>query len=269
VKSQFLLLFISISLSLQAQKSGQRDLEIGLSGGVSWYNGDLNPDKFYQTQYLHQAFALSVRKNINQRFAWRNSITKGILSADDKFSTSEFRKNRNLNFSTDIYEIASCIEFNFLQYDALLNKMRFSPYSFIGLGMFYFNPETDVEGNVYQLRPLSTEGNSYRRISVSMPFGMGIKWVISDRIIASADWGMRKTFTDYIDDVSTSYPLSNEISGLAANVSDRSLKQAGLDGTNWGTQRGNSKSKDWYSFSMVTLGVRLGAKKGSCKQLGF
>lgn len=256
-----------LTTALVAQKSGQRDLELGFSGGVSWYNGDLNPYRFFDKNYLHQAFGISLRKNLNQRFALRAQLNYGTISADDVHATYSFAYNRNLNFTSKIYELASTIEFNFLEYDALLSRYRFSPYTFIGLSCFHFNPETEVEGNIYQLQPLQTENRHYSRTSVAMPFGFGFKLAFTDRFIFSADWGMRRTFTDYLDDVSTLYPAQADIDGLAANLSDRSLEQSGPDGTSWGTQRGNAQSKDWYSFATATLSVRIGPKKGSCKQL--
>jgi hypothetical protein len=266
------LILLSLVLNIgviNAQKSAQRDWEFGVTGGICWYNGDLNPNKFFGKNYYNQAFGVSIRKSLNQRFALRGQFNFGTLSAEDETSTSRFQQNRNLNFTTPIYELASTIEFNFLDYDALLNGKHFSPYSFIGLSVFRFNPSTEVEGNSYELQPLATESKSYSKTSVSIPFGFGFKWAITDRIIANADWGMRRSFSDYIDDTSEMYPLSGELEGLSENLSDRSLEQSGPDGTNWGTQRGNSQTKDWYSFVTAGLSIRIGPKKGSCKHIGI
>jgi hypothetical protein len=265
--SLIVILILLLSLPSVGQKSSQTDFEVGPTGGVSWYNGDLNPRRYFDRQYMHEAYGLSVRRNINQRFAFRGQFMMGTLSADDALATDPFQVTRNLNFSTPIYEVSGVIEFNFLTFDALITKYRFSPYSFFGLGGFYFNPTTQIEGNIYELQPLATEGKSYSRFNVSIPFGMGVKLALTDRLIVSADWGMRKTFSDYIDDVSGTYPLAGEIDGLAEDISDRSLKQSGPDGTNWGTQRGDQVYKDWYSFVGLTFAVRLGPKKGSCKHL--
>lgn len=264
ILSFVLLLTVSTALG---QKSGQTDFEIGVTGGVSWYNGDLNPNRFFNQNYLHQAYGLSLRRNINQRFAFRSQFMAGTLSGDDAIGNGAFQRDRNLNFSTPIYELSAVFEFNFFPFDALIREHWISPYSFIGLGGFYFNPVTEIEGNIYELQPLATEGKLYSRVNVSIPFGMGVKMALSDRLVISADWGLRKTFTDYIDDVSSMYPLASEIDGLSEDISDRSLVQGGPDGTNWGTQRGNSVNKDWFSFVGVTLAVRLGPKKGSCKHL--
>jgi len=256
-----------ILLPAVAQKTGQRDFEIGISGGVSWYNGDLNPDIFFGKHYTHRAFGVQLRKNLNQRFALRWQLNYGTLSADDRLASSPFQQNRNLNFTSKLYEFASTIEFNFLPYDALNPKHPFSPYTFVGLSVFRFNPQTDLEGNIYQLQPLATENKHYSRTSVGIPFGFGFKLALTDRFILSADWGMRRTFSDYIDDVSTTYPAQGSLDGLSEDISDRSLEQSSPDGTNWGTQRGNSRTKDWYSFAMLSFSVRIGPKKGSCKHL--
>lgn len=263
----FGVLFLLLSNEGLSQKSGQTDFEIGLNGGVSWYNGDLNPNIHFGRDYMSRAFGLSLRRNLNQRFAWRWQFNYGTLYADDADADFIFQQNRNLNFQSPIYELATTIEFNFLSWDALIPKHIFSPYTFIGLAGFHFNPSTSVEGAQYDLQPLATEGKAYSRFNVAVPFGFGFKLAITDRFIISADWGLRRTFSDYLDDVSTMYPEADEISGLPANISDRSLSQTGPDGSNWGTQRGNSLTKDWYSFAMFTISVRLGPKKGSCKHL--
>lgn len=270
MKSMISILFcVGLVFQSLAQKSGQRDWEVGLTGGICWYNGDLNPNRFFDDNYYNYGFGLSVRKNLNQRFALRAQLNYGTLSAADETSFSPFQQNRNLNFSTPLYELASTFEFNFLEYDALLKGKHFSPYSFIGLAVFRFNPSTEVEGNSYELHPLATEGKSYSKTSVAIPFGFGFKWSITDRIISNLDWGMRRTFTDYLDDTSQMYPDAGELEGLSENLSDRSLDQSGPDGTNWGTQRGNSQTKDWYSFVTAGLSIRIGPKKGSCKHIGI
>jgi hypothetical protein len=256
-----------ISTCTFSQKSGQTDWEIGGSVGWSWYNGDLNSTKIFGQDYMHKMYGLNLRRNLNQRWALRFEGNYGELSADDALSENTFQLQRNLNFKSKLYEGAGMIEFNFLEFDALIPKYRFSPYTFIGLGVFRFDPETTIEGNVYKLHSLQTEGKSYSRTNVSIPFGLGFKLALSDRILVSTDWGMRKTFSDYIDDVSDMYPKAGDLTGLAENLSDRSLQQSGPDGSNWGTQRGNARSKDWYSIVKITLAIRIGPKKGSCKHL--
>ena len=76
---------------------------------------------------------------------------------------------------------------------------------------------------------------------------------------------MHKTFTDYLDDVSTTYYLNGR--SIAAN------NQAGLmsDPTrdhNPGMQRGNEKNNDWYAFFGISFTYKfdlLASKK--CRDL--
>ena len=78
------------------------------------------------------------------------------------------------------------------------------------------------------------------------------------------EYGIRKTFTDYLDDVgSDSYldleALTAENGPLAAQLSNRSL-----DGSRYG-KRGTSSTNDWYAFFGASIAFRLG-KAGACNQ---
>ncbi|MEZ4721576.1 MAG: DUF6089 family protein [Flavobacteriales bacterium] len=269
MKYTITILAILVIFQAAAQKSAQRDLEIGAIGGISWYNGDLNSQKIFGRDYINKAYGVSIRKNLNRRFALRSTAVYSTLGASDQVAKYSAQALRNLSFKTKIYELGGLLEFNFLEYDAMINHKRFTPYSFVGLSVFRFNPTTEVEGSFYELQPLQTENKKYSLVSIAIPFGFGFKYALTDRFIINTDWGMRRTFTDYLDDVSSDYPYPEDLDGLSENLSDRSLEQTGPDGTNWGTQRGNAKTKDWYSFVTLGLSIRIGPKKGSCKHIGI
>jgi hypothetical protein len=84
----------------------------------------------------------------------------------------------------------------------------------------------------------------------------------------SLDWGIRRTWTDYFDDVSGVYPdpnlLINERSRLTARLSDQSLLPELSDGTNKGLQRGDPGRKDLYFFVTGALTIRIDKKANSC-----
>ncbi|MEM9024141.1 MAG: DUF6089 family protein [Bacteroidota bacterium] len=214
-----------------------RDYEIGLMFGTSYYNGELNPTSQFNTDFMNTAFGVVLRKNLSTRWALRSGFYYGAVNGDDAKVDSDFNRNRNLSFHSSLWEASVVIEFNFLHYNPMIRGKYFTPYSFIGLGLFRFNPKADLENNTYELHPLMTEGVSYKRTQPSIPFGIGFKFSATDRFLFSVEWGLRRTFTDYIDDVSGRYPAAGELDGLAADLSDRSLEQIGEDGTNWGTQR--------------------------------
>ncbi len=129
------------------------------------------------------------------------------------------------------------------------------------------------------MQPLGTEGQGlngaashrkYKLVQISIPFGVGVKTNLAKNIGLSIEWGMRKTFTDYLDDVSQSYydpkALTAAHGPTSALLSDKSI---GNDPnyTNTGRQRGNPTTKDWYSFAGIALTIKLGHKVEKCPSM--
>ncbi|MCL2414314.1 MAG: DUF6089 family protein [Bacteroidales bacterium] len=245
---------------------GQRS-EIGVFTGGSFYLGDLNPSGlFSQTQF---AVGGVYRLNLTTRWALRANALWGTITADDAISGTP---ERNLHFRSRISEFSIQAEINFLTYFTGSRHHRFSPYLFGGVGMFTFNPQAripnpenplDRSGRWVDLAPLRTEGQglissveSYNTTQIVFPFGLGFKFSLSERISVGMEWGMRKTLTDYLDDVSGFYVNPNILeSDLARNMADRSL-----DGPQPpGSQRGSRNRTDWYSFAGITLTARIGS----------
>lgn len=262
-------LIIIYSFSANAQK-----LSLTAFGGVSSYEGDLQ-EKRYTFDQAHPAFGIGLMYEITNHFFARANITFGKLSADD----AEGSKNltRNLNFSSPITDVHAGLEYNFLD----LYERSATPYVFAGISYFSFNPYTkDSAGNRVNLQPLSTEGQGfvngrekYKLSQFSIPFGGGVKLALSDNLRIGVEVGIRKTNTDYIDDVSTTFVDENTLLAnrgqLAVDLAFRGDElKTGLTYPADGTSRGSAKKKDWYYFSGITLAFRLGAggsKKGiSC-----
>jgi hypothetical protein len=249
--------------------------ELGLFGGVSYYVGDLNPSKQF---FLSQpAFALIYRYNFSPRWAMKLNGAYGGLKGDDAISRTNV--DRNLRFKSYLFELSAQVELNFLPYITGDKKQYISPYIFGGVGLFNFNPKgLSNNGVYYDLQSLGTEGQGttlaetkkpYSRTTLSLPFGIGMKFSIHKSICIGAEWGIRKTFTDYIDDVSTKYPnlevLSAEIGKTSAEMSDRSIShQAPLYEDHTGMQRGNESTKDWYSFAGIFITFKIKPKGGVC-----
>ena len=80
------------------------------------------------------------------------------------------------------------------------------------------------------------------------------------------EWGVRKTWTDYFDDISTVYEdptvLANSRGQLAANLANQALNQENINNT--GMQRGDPGRKDLYFFCMASLHVRIDRKGTTC-----
>jgi len=263
--------FLNIPLA-----SGQKDnytSEVGLFLGGSYYIGDLNQGNHFNNTKL--AGGVIYRHNYNLRFTLQGNLFYGSIAADDSKSHNFGNQQRNLSFKSPIIEAGGQFEFNFMPYKIGDEKYPFSPYLFLGIGIFKFNPQAELNGEWYDLQPLSTEGQGtianaskpYALIQASVPFGAGIKFNIGKVVGLSLEWGMRKTFTDYLDDVSKTYAPNNLLLStkgtIAATLADRSLIQ-NKNNVNSGRQRGFSGTNDWYSFSGIILSFKIAGAKEKC-----
>jgi hypothetical protein len=256
-------IFLTIVLFLFVYAAKSQNLRVTLFGGFSNYQGDLQ-EKGYTIDQAHPAFGFGALYDITSHIAIRGNINFGTLGGNDKFNARNHQ--RNLNFSSPITDIHLGIEYSLLDMD----RYRFSPYVFAGISYFMFNPSTrDSAGTKVYLQPLSTEGqgfyNGRKKYSLqqfSIPFGAGIRFSVSPNIGLAFEIGMRKTNTDYLDDVSTTY-VDKDI--LLANRGQQAVDLAfrgdelktGLTYPAGGSQRGKVQNKDWYYFSGFILSVRL------------
>jgi len=253
----FLVFLLLLTHSLLAQRTG----DLGVFGGVSYYMGDLNTQKLFLSP--KPAYGILYRYNLNHRLAIQGHYLHGALEASD--AKSKVNPSRNLNFTSPVDEAGVQFEVNFFEYFIGSKMHWWTPYIFGGGSVFFFKPSGIVNGAKVELKPLGTEGQGstvypdrdpYHLYSFSVPFGVGFKVSVNKLIGIGAEWGMRKTLTDYLDDVSKTYYL--DLAGAnpaqvspAAYASDPTLSH------NKGMQRGNSKDKDWYSFAGITVVVKI------------
>jgi len=228
----------------------QKSLEIGIFGGGSYYMGDLNPGKpFLQSQF---SYGLIGRYNISSRWVIKLNVLRGSVKGDD--DVSKANTSRQLSFESNITEFSAVAELNFFDYITGSTRNYVTPYIFAGLGFFLFNPKVDD----VELKSMGTEGqnvgfdgrSSYKTISLAMPFGIGFKYSLTKKLGFAFEWGMRKTLSDYIDDVSKTFYLDGESidpNNLAHVLSDPTMTHKP------GMMRGNPKTKDWYSFFGLTV----------------
>lgn len=252
--------------TLQAQRSD----EVGVFIGGSYYVGDLNPSG-HLNSLTRPALGAVYRHNFNMRLSVAGSLLFGSIQGIDARSSSYEQQQRNLSFRSSLYELAARAEFNFIEYKIGDDRYQFTPFMFLGVAGFNFNPRASIGNQWVALQPLKTEGQSkaYMRTQVSVPFGAGIKANMAKRIGLVIEWGLRKTFTDYLDDVSTTYadPATLLANGgpLAVALADRSTTTR----ENTGRQRGNPRNKDWYSYAGLTLTFQLQARPKHCSAYGL
>ena len=243
-----------------------QDWEVGAWGGISNYFGDLNTHGSFE--FVGPGAGFFTRYNINKRFVNRIGLDYGNISGSDAASSDAYERSRNLSFRSNIIELNDVIEFNFFKYDKRKRDLAFTPYICAGVGVFYFNPTATYEGKTYSLQPLGTEGQNdpesgkgkYSRVSMSIIGGGGFKYSFHPAWCLGVEFGFRKTLTDYIDDVSTTYP-SKVVSFTTSNSIARALSdRSGEVGESFGRpgkQRGDNKNKDSYMFLGLSLSYTI------------
>ncbi|GGA83454.1 type IX secretion system protein PorG [Puia dinghuensis] len=245
---------------------------VNLFGGFSNYIGDLQ-SKTYTTQQSNGSFGAGLQYDLNGHISLLSNLTYGRISAADGYSPKADLRARNLNFESVIDEWNLLAEYNFFD----LQEHRLTPYVFAGLAVFHFNPYAyDTTGKKVYLRQLSTEGEGlaqypgrkpYALTQLSIPFGGGIKFRISDRVVLAYEIGFRKTFTDYLDDVSSTY-VDRAILLAARGPEAVEMAYRGNElkgGAGYppaGTVRGNPKAKDWYYMSGLRVTIALNSSNG-------
>lgn len=257
----FSLTILCFGLISNAQRS-----EIGGMFGTSFYMGDLNPSTLFPN--FKPCGGILYRYNFDSRWALKANILFADVEASDLTTNSGY--SRNLSFRSPITEISAQVELNFFELYNIPARNHFSPYIYVGIDVFSFNPQAQLNGVYYDLQSLGTEGQGliedfqpYSLVSMAIPFGMGLKLNAGKHVSFGLEWGMRYTFTDYLDDVSGVYfdneTLKIQKGNLVAQFADRSdiIHEAG-------TQRGNSKTKDWYSFAVFTMTFKIGNEDTSC-----
>jgi hypothetical protein len=248
--------------------NAQKTNEIGLFLGGSYYIGELNPTG-HLNSLTRPAAGIVYRHNFGYRLSLAGSGIIGSVQGIDARTSSFEQQQRNLSFRSRIYELAARMEFNFVEYKIGDERNQFTPFMFLGLSVFNFNPKASYNSQWVALQPLKTEGQAkgYLRTQLAIPFGAGVKMNLAKRIGLVVEWGMRKTFTDYLDDVSTVYanPADLAANGPAAvALADRSGAS-----DNIGRQRGNPRTKDWYCFTGLTLTFQLSDKPKSCSSYKY
>lgn len=295
MKNQITTIIVLILLlsgaSAIAQYDTRYDKDIGFRIGPSYYLGDLSGTKATNSfgpmniQFgqvgLHVGF--TGRKFFSSILAVEASINYGRIRGTDKLSKNPTHYTRNLSFRNDIFEGSVRAEGHFLKLRDVGRTYRYNlsmnVFAFIGVGLFYHNPKAKLDGTWHSLQPLQTEGKSYSKIQPSIPLGLGFEFRINKRHLIGWDVGVRKTFTDYIDDVSSNYLHHSNFDSdpTAKALQDRSVE---LEGTgdplyigseyySYGTNteeagiRGNPKNDDWYIWSGITYKYSIKGKRSS------
>jgi hypothetical protein len=206
------LLFTSnYSFAQLSQKS-----EVGFGLGVFNYTGDIV--RTYDITTSRPAATVFYRSNISKVISLRTALTGGQLSASDRHKPIDsFAIKRNSSFDIFLLELSTTFEYHFLDWRDDRRRLRFTPYLFAGVALF------GISGN-------NAKTASYSNVQLSIPFGVGMKYVLNPKYYIGVEFGTRKTFFSYLDNLSTS-----------TNTSTKNY------------QYGYSNNYDNYFFTGITL----------------
>jgi hypothetical protein len=265
------LLALLFSLTASAQQGYVQEGEFGFGLGAAHYFGDLNTRANINRPKI--AATAFFRKNFGNYVALRLSASYARVGYSDVYNKrNEYMRRRNLSFNSNIWELAVQGDFNFYKFLPYNDETRFTPYVTFGLGLFTYDPFAYLGGQKYYLRTLGTEGQGstlyperkpYGTMAMSVPFGVGIKYNLNDRVNIGFEIVHRFTTTDYLDDVSTTYvepavfpPNPDGTPSVAQLLSDRSYETGAPIGGK-GVQRGISKQKDQFATAIIYLSWNL------------
>lgn len=216
------------------------------------------------------------RYKLAEEWAVRGAFYYGRISGNDEFTEEIHRSNRDIKFRSPIAELTADIQYSILReryghrYD--LRRVKGSAnipnlYVFAGISGIYFNPQgLYTDGKWYDLQPLATEGQDvmptrekYSKFTVAVPVGIGLNYMLDKDLGIGFEYGVRYTFTDYMDDASTTYV---DPSAFASNPIAAYFHNPNPDwiGAGPGNQRGNSNYNDAYMFLTINVTYKIRPK---------
>jgi hypothetical protein len=295
-KSILLILFIFPLFSMAQQWKKTRK-EILFGAGAANLLGDLGGADQIGTHLMKDLEISLTRPTVAAGYRYKLSPTMAVkaytawarLAGNDLLTEEPSRNNRNLSFRTNVISFSTQFEYSVIEekvksrYSRRSKKFPLNIYFFGGFGVFYFNPEAQhYDGKWYKLKPLKTEGQGlpgseakeYSLVQFCIPLGVGFKYPINREWSIGLEYSITKTFTDYIDDVSTTYYDNDairasygDIAAYFADPSSTPTRDAPIPGgTNPGEKRGEITYNDAFMFAWLHVSYKLtGTSKSRVK----
>jgi hypothetical protein len=211
--------------------------------GLGTYFGDVCDN--FDCMQLRPNIGIGATFRITDNFSNKTEINYFRLYSDDTW------ERRNLGFRSDNLEIYTAVMYDLFAYQkrfAFRNKIN--PYLFAGIGVAFYSPKAEIDGQWHNLRPMETEGLRYGTATPIIPLGVGIRYAYSRSIEFIAEGAYRITFTDYLDDVSGfKFVEADKFEDpIARQLSNRSNV---ANSETW--QRGNPNSNDGYFLAQIKV----------------
>ncbi|HSZ24302.1 MAG TPA: DUF6089 family protein [Cytophagaceae bacterium] len=213
--------FLFLLLSIDYNSFGQKH-EFGIGAGGFTYVGDINP-RFRLANYRPGGMLFYRYNSANRYTAIRVGVSIGQLAGSEDKSKQAVPEVRQASFTSSIDELSVMGEYNFINYRDKKQLLKFSPYMTAGLAIFASNPVVKSNSN--------PESSGTQNANIALPFGVGIKFILSKYWNLNTEFIARKTFTDYLDGISNG--------------------QIGTKST------GNPLDTDWYFYTGISVSYTI------------
>ncbi len=284
-----ILTILLLPIFSQAQKWKRQRVEYCFGIGATNFLGDLGgrdqqgTDGImdYEWRATRWAIGLGYRYQIGRDWFVKGNAYYVLVSGDDTLTREPARARRQLKFKSHVVELSAQLEYLLVrQKSGHIYRLRgvrgkswfrFEVYALAGIGGIWFNPKGEQGQNWQSLRPLHTEGqglpggpNQYKAFSLVFPYGIGIKRNLGGSVRSRhfGSWNLtleltlRKTFTDYLDDVSTVYYDPEAIRAAYGDEAAYFSNPSGIHGTEPGQQRGDETDKDAYLMGIIGINYK-------------
>jgi len=263
-----ILLFYVCSLNLHGQAYHAQ-----IHFGGFYYQGDLSPDPIdLSFGPGNICWGVSSGINVTDWMSLNSRIMFGKISGNDAFSEDLSKKTRNLSFTSVLNEYGIYTDLKVNKIWKSLDKYKIRLYVTAGINLIHFNPKANFEGRWIALQPLGTEGQAlpytgkkkYSLYNFSRPLGIIVEFDINRRMAFGMEVSPRKTWTDYLDDVSGTYVNYEELlasgNSMGAKLANRMGEYLKTEPVRvpTGTLRGKPDKNDWYTHFGLYFKFRFG-----------
>ena len=198
--------------------------EVGPFIGGANYVGDIGSTTYISPNTL--VGGIVAKWNRSTRHAFRFSLLRAEIEANDFDSDEGLRKQRGLFFENTITEASLGIEYTFWEWDPHSFEPQMTPYLYTGFTAFH------AKGLYLEDGIMKEEDGDW---NFSIPVVLGLKATVGSHLVLSAEIGPRYTFSDDLDGL-----ISTENESM------------------------NPARSDWYMFMGVNLTYTFGRQPCYC-----
>lgn len=180
-----LILFLILGHAVFAQR-----WTMSAGAGATLYKGDLSDwhllPRLSQLKTANTAVNFQLRYQPDQALAYRAKLMITGLDGDGaNYALPSISYSTN-SFSSPLIEFSGLVDYNFKDYQANRNVRNWTPFIYGGLGLLFVSPE----GNIPSPKTFFTW---------AIPFGVGIKAQVNNRIGLQCEFGTSKSLSNILD----------------------------------------------------------------------